>query len=308
MTTVNHPLSADDRDAMARIREAAAPAKGILERVPFDAMMEHVPPALGAIYEAAEVGGVPGWWCRPQDAPEKAAILYFHGGAYTVGSAKAHRNFVGHIAVRTGAAAFVPDYRLAPEHPFPAAVEDARAAYRGLARQGVADITLAGDSAGGGLALALLSLTVAEARGGGGQHPKGAAVMSPWTDLSLSGASLKTRADADPFLTEEALASAARLYLGQNDPRDPLASPLFGDLAGLPPILLHVGEDEVLLDDARRYADRVSANDGNIQLHIWEGMPHVFLSNIGTLGAANDALGDLGAFLREQSYFLDEGG
>jgi acetyl esterase/lipase len=254
------------------------------------------------------VGGVPGWWCRPQDAPEKAAILYLHGGAYILGSAKAHRNFVGHIALRAGTAAFVPDYRLAPEHPFPAAVEDARAAYRGLVKQGVVDIALAGDSAGGGLALVLLSLMVAEARADSRRHPRGAAVMSPWTDLSLSGASLKTRADADPFLTEEALASAARLYLGQNDPRDLLASPLFGNMAGLPPILLHVGEDEVLLDDARRYADQVSANDGDIQLHIWAGMPHVFPSNIGTLASANGALGVLGAFLREQSHSRDEGG
>jgi acetyl esterase/lipase len=297
MTLVHHPLSSADRVTMVKIRETAAPAKGVLERRSFDAEMEQTVSAVGVTYDAAEVGGVPGWWCRPPKALENAAILYLHGGAYILGSASAYRNFVGQIAVRCGAAAFVPDYRLAPEHPFPAAVEDARAAYRGLVEQGLTAIALVGDSAGGGLTLILLSLITEEARSGAGLYPMCAAVLSPWTDLALSGPTLGVNADVDPFLTRAALASAARQYLGQQDSRNPLVSPLYGDFGGLPPITIHVGEAEILLDDSRRFAERVEADGGAVSLNVWAGMPHVFASNIGALAAAEIALGDIGDFV-----------
>jgi monoterpene epsilon-lactone hydrolase len=141
---------------------------------------------------------------------------------------------------------------------------------------------------------------VAKARGGSGLRPVGAVVMSPWTDLALSGASIETRAEADPLLTKEALDSAAQLYLGGHDPRDPRASPLYGDLAGLPPVRIHVGEDEMLLDDSRRYGERVESADGTVQVHTWEGVIHVFPSNIALLHAAREALDDIGGFLRQQ--------
>lgn len=155
-----------------------------------------------------------GWWCRPDDAVAGAAILYFHGGAYVVGSARAYQHFVGQLAARAKVAAFVPEYSLAPEHPFPAAVDEAHACYRGLVEKRFGKIALAGDSAGGGLSLVLLSLLVAKARDVSALRPAGAAVISPWTDLALSGISMETRAEADPLLTRESLASTARLYLG----------------------------------------------------------------------------------------------
>jgi len=302
LTTIRHPFQAKDREPMAHLREAAAPAKGHLGpeiREVFDQMMEITPDAPGVIYEETLVGKIPGWWCRPIEALEGAAILYLHGGAYVVGSARADRHLAGQLAMRAKVAAFVAEYRLAPEYPFPAAVEDAVAAYRSLADQGFTAISLSGDSAGGGLALATLALMVDEARMGVVPRPRGVAVMSPWTDLALSGETLETLAEADPLLTKESLARAASMYLGNHDSSDPRASPLYGDLAGLPPIRLHVGEDEVLLDDSRRYAQRVVAAGGVAELHIWEGMTHVFPSSVGTFAASDMALENLGAFLNQ---------
>jgi acetyl esterase/lipase len=289
---------------MVAMRLMVGSMKGSLtgpsSREQFDELMEKTPAADGVTYEEGDVGGVAGWWCRPEDAVAGAAILYFHGGAYVVGSARAYQHFVGQVAARAKAVAFVPEYSLAPEHPFPAAVDDAQACYRGLVEKGFGKIALAGDSAGGGLALVLLSLLVAKARDVSALRPAGAAVLSAWTDLALSGMSMETRAEADPLLTKESLASTARLYLSGHDPHDPLASPLYGDLAGLPPIRMHVGEDEVLLDDSLRYGERIERHDGTVQIHTWQGMTHVFPSNVALLHAAKEALADIGNFLRQQ--------
>jgi len=293
-------LAPEDREPMAKLREAGAAFKGQLgpeARDVFDQMMEMTPELPGVIYEEALVGNIPGWWCKPAEALEGAAILYLHGGGYVAGSARAYRHLAGQIAGRAKVAAFVADYRLAPENRFPAAVEDASAAYRGLAEEGFTALALTGDSAGGGLALAVLSLMVAEVRIGAAPHPRAAAVLSPMTDLSFTGESLETRAEADPFLTKDSLARAAESYLGGHDSRDPQASPLFGNMAGIPPIRIHVGEDEILLDDSRRYAERAASEGREVQLHIWEGMAHVFASSVGTLAASGMALDDLGAFL-----------
>jgi acetyl esterase/lipase len=298
MTPTRHPVSAEDRATMAKIRAMAAPAKCVLERAAFDALIEHTPPVQGVTYEAGVVGGVAGWWCRPLHQTPGAVILYLHGGAYIVGTARAYRHFVGQIAQRVHRAAFIPDYALAPERPFPAAFNDAEAAYAGLLDQGFGDVVLVGDSCGGGLALILTSLTVAAKGRNPTLSPKRVAVMSPWTDLALTGMTMETLADADPFLTKAALASAASQYLGRHDPRDPKASPFYGNLEGLPPIRVDVGEDEILLDDARRYAERVALVDGEVQIHTWEGMPHVFPTNVGVLHAADKALEHIASFLR----------
>lgn len=302
----HHPLDPLDRNAMAKmclmVESMKGTVTGVSAREPFDDLMERTPPADGVTYEKAEVGGVFGWWCRPNNAPIDAAILYFHGGAYVVGSAQAYRHFVGQIAVRARVSAFVPEYSLGPEHPFPAGVEDARASFAGLVERGFARIALAGDSAGGGLALSLLSLVVAEPCEGTRVLPAGAAVMSPWTDLALSGVSMETREEADPLMTKESLAAAARIYLGEHAPRDPRASPLYADLAGLPPVRIHVGEDEVLIDDSIRYGERLENAGGTVQVHTWEGMIHVFPSNIASLRAAKQALDDVGSFLRQQCF------
>ncbi|HEY4182685.1 MAG TPA: alpha/beta hydrolase [Kofleriaceae bacterium] len=286
---------------MAAMRAAVAAAKGTMSgpeaRGPFDEVMAHTPSASGVDYEEANIGGIPGVWCRPHGARPGAALLHLHGGAYVLGSAHAYRNFVGQIAARTRTAAFIPDYRLAPEHAFPAAIDDARRVYRGLAEQGARQLVIVGDSAGGGLALVLLSLAHADAVSGRGLAPSAAVAMSPWTDLTLTGASFTSRADADPLVTHEMLAKTRDLYLGGHDARDPRASPLHGDLTGLPPIQLHVGDSEVLLDDSLRYATRARAEGVDATVHIWDGMPHVFPANVGALDAADAALALVATFV-----------
>jgi len=298
-----HPIDPQDAITMAKLRPMLASTKGSVTgpsaRAPFDELMEQTPPADDVTYEKTEVGGVAGWWCRPNSAPADAAILYFQGGAYVVGSARAYQHFVGQVAARATVSAFVPEYGLAPEHPFPAAVNDARACFEGLFEQGFRKIALVGDSAGGGLTLSLLSLLVAQARDVSGLRPAAAAVMSPWADLALSGESMETRSEADPLMTRDSLATTARLYLGTHDPHDPLASPVYADLAGLPPVRIHVGEDEVLLDDSIRYGESLEAAGGTVEVHTWAGMVHVFPSNL-ILRAAQQALDDVGAFLRRQ--------
>lgn len=302
MTEIYHKEHLLDRAAMLAMRGMIAlqPAAdlGPDGRVAFDGMMGMTPQADGIAYEAATIGGVPGWWCRPQDATAGAAILYLHGGAYVVGSAQAYRNFVGQIATRAKVAAFIPDYGLAPERPFPAAVDDGEAAYRGLAAGGASAIAIVGDSAGGGLALVTATRMAAAATGGAVPRPVATVAISPWTDLALTGDSIAARAGDDPLLTRAVLDQARITYLGAADPTDPRASPLYGDLAGLPPAMIHVGEDEILLDDARRMADRIAAAGSPVALHVWQGMIHVFPANLALLPAAPVALDIVAAFLR----------
>jgi acetyl esterase/lipase len=233
---------------------------------------------------------------------DDCAVVYFHGGAYVLGSAAAYRNFVGQIAARAKVAIFIADYGLAPERPFPAAVNEAAAIYRGLAASGFSKLAIAGDSAGGGLALVLLRLVTSAVNDEPVPKPLAAVVMSLWADLALTGESVETRANDDPILTRDALNQAAQLYLGQEERHNPKASPLYGGIIGLPPVMFHVGEDEILLDDSRRFANRIEAAGGDAQLHIWEGMTHVFPSNV-ALQAAKDALDEISAFLRHQVDF-----
>jgi acetyl esterase/lipase len=300
--TTYHPEHLADRVAMLAMRTVIALHPkvdlGPTGRAAFDDLMEKTPAADGVTYEAATVGGVPGWWCRPAEADAGPVILYLHGGAYVVGSARAYRHFAGQIASRANAPAFVADYGLAPERPFPAAVEDAEAAWRGLADAGFSRIAVAGDSAGGGLALVIAARMTQAARDHAAPRPVALCVMSPWTDLAMTGDSLETRAGHDPLLSRRSLKDASQAYLGQTNAKAPLASPLYGDMAGLPPVLLHVGEDEILLDDARRYADLSSKSGSEAELHIWKGMVHVFPANVALLRAAREALDIAGQFLR----------
>jgi epsilon-lactone hydrolase len=300
--TTHHSEHLADRAAMLAMRTMIGlqpPADlGPAGRTAFDELMTKTPSAEGVTYESTVVGGVAGRWCHPADAVAGGAILYLHGGAYVVGSAQAYRHFAGQIASRARAPAFVADYGLAPERPFPAAVDDAEAAYRGLIAAGFSRIAIVGDSAGGGLALVTAARMTQAARDGMTPSPVAACVMSPWTDLALTGESIESRAKHDPLLTRGALEIARRLYLGQEDAKDPRASPLYGDLAGLPPIQLHVGEDEILLDDARRQADLLAKSGLAAELHVWQGMVHVFPANLALLHAARKALDVAGAFLR----------
>ena len=299
--TTIHPLSTEDSVAMSALRNMVAGMKGKLEgsaaRGPFNAIIERVAAPHGVTFEADTVGGISGWWARSTNAERGAAVLHLHGGWFNLGTARAYRNLVGQIASSAGADAFIPDYRLAPEHPFPAAVKDAEASYRGLADKGITRIALSGDSAGGNLALVLLSLTGGQASSGT-VVPAGAVALSPVTDLALTGESFATRAEADPYFTRSQAAGLVRSYLGDTDPRNPLASPLYANLAGLPAIRVHVGDDEVLLDDSRRYVGRAVSAGVDATLDIWMGMPHGFINGVGQLNAATQALSAIGRFLK----------
>ena len=300
---VTHPLSQEDAAAVAAMRPVVAPMKGVLEgtagRIPFDGIMERVAVPGGVTFEAATVGGISGWWAMPTQARKGVAILHVHGGWFNWGTAESFRNLVGHIALSARANAFIPDYRLAPEYPFPAAVQDIEACYRGIADMGFTKIAVTGDSAGGNLALVLLSIASAPASGNA-VVPAGAVAFSPVTDLALTGMSFDTRVDADPFFTRSQVAGLVRSYLGGADPTNPLASPLYGDLTGLPPIRVHVGYDEVLLDDSRRYVERAVAAGVDARLDVWMGMPHGFVTGAGQYNAAQKALSATGEFLAER--------
>lgn len=301
--SVIHPLSEEDSAAVAALRSVVAPMKGKFEgtagRGPLNDIMERVAVPEGVTFEAATVGGISGWWAKPAKARKEAAIIHVHGGWFNWGTAQAFRNFAGRIASSAGADAFIPDYRLAPEHPFPAAVRDLEECYRGLVDKGTTKITLTGDSAGGNLALVLLSIASAQASEGG-VAPAGAVVFSPITDLALTSESFDTRAEADPYFTKSQAAGLVRSYLGETDPKNQLASPLYGDLSGLPPIRVHVGDDEVLLDDSRRYVERAVAAGVDAELDVWMGMPHGFVTGIREFDAARRALNAIGAFLTQR--------
>jgi monoterpene epsilon-lactone hydrolase len=298
-----HSLSPRDSASVAALRSMVAPMKGKMEgtaaRGPFNGIMERVSVPDGVTYEPDTIGVVPGWWAKPAEAAPNAAILHLHGGWFNWGTAEAFRNLVGHIARSTMTNAFIPDYRLAPEHLFPAAVEDAQACYYGLIERGISKIALTGDSAGGNLALVLLAITSARALKGD-VGPVGAVALSPVTDLDLTGESYETRADADPYFIKSQAAKLAHAYLGDADPKNPLASPLYGNLTSLPPIRIHVGDDEVLLDDSRRYVERAVAADVDARLDVWLGMPHGFLNGVGKFEAATLALDAIGKFLVER--------
>jgi acetyl esterase/lipase len=301
--SVIHPLTQEDSTAVAAIRSAVAPMKGKVEgtagRGPFNSIMKQVAVPEGITFEAAIVGGISGWWAKVPQARKGAAILHLHGGWFNWGTAQAFRNIVGHVALSAGADAFIPDYRLAPEHPFPAAVEDVEACYRGLANMEITKVAITGDSAGGNLALVLLSIASAQAS----RYtvvPVGAVAFSPVTDLALTGKSFDTRADADPYFTKSQVAGLVRSYLAETDPENPLASPLYGDLSGLPPIRVHVGDDEVLLDDSLRYVERAVAAGVDARLDIWMGMPHGFVTGVDKYNAAKEAFHAVGEFLAQR--------
>ncbi|MYW70143.1 alpha/beta hydrolase fold domain-containing protein [Streptomyces sp. SID8379] len=262
----------------------------------FDEMLGSAPLPDDVRTRATELGGVPAVEVLAGPTrPGASTVLYFHGGAYAMGSAAASVGLVSEIARRTAATTHSADYRLAPEHPFPAAVDDALAAYRALLEQGIpaASIAVVGESAGGGLALALL-LAIRDAEL---PQPSCAAVLSPWADLTQSGSTMRTRADEDPALTREALETRAADYLADADPRTPLASPLHADLRGLPPLLIQVGGREILLDDAVRLAARAAHADVPVTLRTFPGAPHVFQGFAPVVDEAARALDQVAAFI-----------
>jgi len=249
--------------------------------------------------ERVNAPAAPAEWLRPPSAEPGRVVLYLHGGGYVIGSPRSHRHLAAAIAGAAGASALLLDYRLAPEHPCPAAVEDATAAYRWLLDQAIAPerIVIAGDSAGGGLTVAAL-LALREARV---PLPAGGVCISPWVDLTCGGASYVTKADADPIVRRADVEQMAQAYLGATPPRTPLASPLFADLRGLPPLLIHVGTDEVLLDDAVQLAERARAAGVDTALDIYDHMIHVWHWFLPMLDEAQSAVDAIGRFVRSRA-------
>jgi phosphinothricin tripeptide acetyl hydrolase len=249
--------------------------------------------------EGVTAGGRSAEWLRPAGSRADAALLYLHGGGYVIGSPRSHRHLAEAIARAAGVGCLLPDYRLAPEHPFPAALDDALAAYRWLVEDkqiAPSRIAVGGDSAGGGLTAATL-VAIREARL---PLPGAGICISPWTDLTCSAPSYQTKAATDPLVALPGITVMARNYLGAADPRSPLASPLFADLRGLPPLLIHVGSEEVLLDDATRLAERARAAGVPVTLEVWEQMIHVWHWFLPWLDEAQSAVDKIGGFLRSQ--------
>jgi acetyl esterase/lipase len=220
------------------------------------------------------LGGVPTERLSPDDTTGQRALLFFHSGGYTSGTAADHVALTAHLALAADAVGYVPEYRRAPEHRFPAAVEDAMDSYRALLDAGYSaeQIVVAGDSAGGGMAVAVAQQAAAR----GLRKPAGIYVASPWVDLTVTNASYDLRGPHDPMLSGTALADMAHAYLDGADPRNPLASPVFGDFSGFPPLLIHVGADEVLLDDASALATEASRTGTDVTLRVWARMIHMF--------------------------------
>jgi epsilon-lactone hydrolase len=267
-------------------------------RAAFNALMAQVPVPADVLQKPTEIGGVGGIEVVIPGNESERVILYFHGGVYVIGSAATSVPLVSDLVRRTGVNAITLDYRLAPEHPYPAAVDDAHAAYAGLLEQGMdpGRIVLAGDSAGGGLAVAMLLA----AREAGLPMPACAFLMSPYADLTLSGETLTERQSLDPILTPEGLRVRAPEYLAGADAADPLISPIFGDLGGLPPLLIQVGSHEILLSDALRLAARAATTDVAVTLDVTPGVPHVFQGYAGLLDEAGAALDRASDFVQAQ--------
>jgi acetyl esterase/lipase len=268
-------------------------------RADFESWCGRFPDDREASIARVSAGGVPADEILPPGLAAPRVVLYLHGGGYSLGSARSHRSLGKRIAYEAPARVLLPDYRLAPEHPFPAAVEDASAAYRWLLATGVRPerIAVAGDSAGAGLALALL-VSLRDARA---PLPACAVLLSPFADLECTGESYSKLADADPIVSREMGLAMGRAYVGDGDPGDPLASPVRAALHGLPPLLVQVGSREVVLDDARAIDRRAREAGVPVQLDVWPGMVHVWHLFASALEEGRRAIADLASFVRERT-------
>lgn len=277
-------------------RNPAPPRTLEEERADWEASGLQSPLPEGARYEAVNAGGVLAEWMEMPGVRPDQALLLVHGGGYTSGSPITHRKLAANLSRAANSRALTPHYRLAPEHPFPAGVNDAIMAYDWLRTQGIAarDIIVVGDSAGAGLALSML-VALPDT---GAPMPAAAVLMSAWTDLTVSSPSMDTHRDVDVQVTRDSLLAAARLYMGEGDPADPRASTLFADPTGLPPLLFQVGGAEVLLDDSRIFVERARAAGVDATLQVFDGMWHVFQSHAPGVPEAEAAINKIAAFIR----------
>jgi acetyl esterase/lipase len=293
-------MSQEQRDAIDELlRHAPLDLGGDVteQRLLFADMMAAVPVPADVSSSVATLGGIPVVDVEVGGVDAGKVILYLHGGAYAIGSAASSVGLAADLARRAGARLISVDYRLAPEHPHPAALEDAVAAYKGLldSEQSPARIAIAGESAGAGLTAA----TLIALKKAGLPQPAAAVLMSPWVDLTLSGESIGGKAAVDPALTPEGLERRARDYVAGGDPKNGLISPLFADLTGLPPLLIQVGSHEILLDDATRLAAHAAAADVAVTLEVTPQVPHVFQGFAAMLEEGDAALTRAGDFLRQ---------
>ena len=269
------------------------------QRAGFEQMAAMFPVDADIKREPVTANGVKSEWVAAPDADAGRAILYLHGGGYVIGSINTHRSLAARLSRAAKARVLVVDYRLAPEHPHPAAVDDSLAAYRWMLAQGLkpSRIAVAGDSAGGGLTAATL-VAIRDAKL---PLPAEAALLSPWVDMEGIGESMTTKDSVDPMVHKEGLLGMAKAYLGGKDPRTPLAAPLYADLAGLPPLLIQVGTSETLLDDASRLAERAKKAGVNVTYEPWQNMIHVWHLFAPMLDEGQQAIEKIGAFVRKHA-------
>ncbi len=267
-------------------------------RESMDAATGIVPLPEDVTYEPIDVAGIPAEWTSAPGVDPERVVLYFHGGGYTIGGIASHRGPTADLSRATGARVLSVDYRLAPEHPFPAAIDDSVAAYRYLCSQGFAPgkIAVAGDSAGGGITAA----TLIALRDAGDPLPAAGVCISPWLDLTQSSESFTIKAEEDPLVSKQMLDMMADAYLNGADPKSPLASPRFADLEGLCPMLVQVGSAEVLLDDSRSFAERAKAAGVDIELEIWDDMIHVWHAFSVMLPEGEEAMARIGEYLNDR--------
>lgn len=262
-----------------------------------------VPLPEGTRLELVDVDGIPAEWIRPPDADAERVVLYLHGGGYILGSLKSHRDLVAHLAAASGIQGLLFEYRLAPEHIFPAAFDDALTAYQWLLTNGTKPehIVLAGDSAGGGLILAVLQAL----RDRNSAMPAGAVLLSPLTDLVGAGEGRTAREAADPIFSAQAINSLANFYPGPADKHNPLISPIYADLHGFPPLRIDVGRDEVLLDDSLQIAEHARAAHVPVELVVWDDMWHVFQQYAAVLPEGQQSLEQIGRFIRRETQLSE---
>ena len=268
------------------LRESFEQIGGMM-RVPKDAKCEPI-----------NIEGVPAEWISVPESMKDRVLLYFHGGGYVAGSINSHREYCVHLARASKTKVLLIDYRRAPEHPFPAALEDATKVYNWLISSGgikSKNIVIAGESAGGGLTIA----TLLKLRDDNKELPVAGIPLSPFLDLVVTGESIKTKADVDPMSTEEMLKFCAGQYLGQGDKKNPLASPLYADLKNLPPLYIQVGTAEILIDDAVRFADLAKAAGVEVKLEIWDDMIHMFQMFATMIPEGRDAIAKIGEFIHK---------
>jgi monoterpene epsilon-lactone hydrolase len=273
-------------------------AKGSIEqrRSEFQTALAQFQPAADVICQAVDAGGVPAEWVTAPGAQQEKVIYYLHGGGYTMGSIGTHREVVSRLSRATGARALLIDYRLAPENRFPAALEDAKTGYRWLLSTGVkpSQLVIAGESAGGGLTVATL-MTLRDSHV---PLPAAGICMSPWVDMKCLGKSMVTKSGIDPIVRQEDLKMNAEAYLGKADRRTPLAAPIYGNLKGLPPLLIQVGTAEILFDDATRLAERARLDGVDIVLEPWDEMIHMW-HMFPMLPEGNQAIERIAEFMRD---------